>query len=161
MSQDLPFSPRVGGTALFLLFSFKACLFDLQCNGSADKEREFRAAFENVTQKLRYGFPCQDLFTCLKSPAQLAARQSIFTKSRTQGKAATVVSYRISRILAKHKKPFKDGDVVKEAFPEAVDSLFEDFKNKTQIIKPLKKCNSPAIPIQGDVREWLWMWRSN
>jgi len=40
---------------------------------------------------------------------QLADRQSVFTNPRTQGKAATTVSYRVSHVLAKHKKSFKDG----------------------------------------------------
>ena len=57
--------------------------------------------------------------------AQLAARQSIFTKP----KAAAIACYRVSHVLAKHKKAFKDGDIVKEAFVEAADSLFDDFKN--------------------------------
>ena len=35
--------------------------------------------------------------------AQLAARQSILTKLRTQGKPATIASYHISHVLAEHK----------------------------------------------------------
>jgi len=38
---------------IFCLFSFKTCLFDLQCNGSADKEREFGTAFQNMTRASR------------------------------------------------------------------------------------------------------------
>jgi len=49
--------------------------------------------------------------------------------------------------------------VVKEAFLKAADSVFEDFKNKTQIVKAIK-CNSPAILQASFAREWLWMWRS-
>ncbi|CAM4606540.1 unnamed protein product [Leuciscus chuanchicus] len=43
------------------------------------------------------------------------------------------------RVLAKYKKPFNDGDMVKEAFLEAADSLFDDFKNKTEIVKAIKE----------------------
>ena len=61
---------------IFCLFSFKTCFSDLQCNGSADKERE--TAFQNMTQELREGFPCQNAFTCHKiSKPQLAARRGV------------------------------------------------------------------------------------
>lgn len=50
------------------------------------------------------------------------------------GKAATVASYRINHVLVKHKKPFKDGKMVKAAFLEAEYSLSGDFKNKCEIM---------------------------
>jgi len=55
-----------GRKIIFYLFSLKTCFFDLQCNSSADKEREFfeKAAFENSTLELQEGFPCQNIFTC-------------------------------------------------------------------------------------------------
>jgi len=43
MSQDLSLSLRMGRILFFCLFSFKACLFDLQCNGGIGKEREGRS----------------------------------------------------------------------------------------------------------------------
>ncbi|KAL3286507.1 hypothetical protein HHI36_001012 [Cryptolaemus montrouzieri] len=48
-------------------------------------------------------------------------------------------SFKISHILAKHKKPFEDGSVVKEAFIEEVEILFGDFKNKTEIISAIRE----------------------
>jgi len=68
---------------------------------------------------------------------------------KTQDKAATIASYRFSHVLANHEKPFQVSDIVKEAFLEAADSFFEDFNNKTQIVK----CNSPKILLQGNVWE--------
>ena len=46
---------------------------------------------------------------------------------------------RVSHVLAKHEKPFKDGNIVKEAFLTAADSLFEHFKNRAQIMKAIKE----------------------
>lgn len=54
-----------------------------------------------------------------------------FTRPNTRGKAATMESYQVSHILAKHKNSFKDGDIVKEAFIQAADALFR-FKNETE-----------------------------
>lgn len=69
---------------------------------------------------------------------QLAAQQSVFIRPNTKGKAATIASYHVSRVLAEHKKSFKDGEVVKEAFIEAADVLFGNFKNKTEIVSTIK-----------------------
>ena len=49
---------------------------------------------------------------------------------KPKSKAATIASYRVSHVLAKHMKSFKDGEVVKEAFLEAADALLGDSKNK-------------------------------
>ena len=58
--------------------------------------------------------------------SQLAAQQFVFTRPNTKSKAATIASYHVSRVLAKGKKSFKDGEIVKEAFMEAADVLFAD-----------------------------------
>jgi len=87
-----------------------------------------------------------------------------FTKPKTQCKTATIASYRVSHVLAKHKKPFKDGEIVKEAFLEAVDSLFGNFKNKTEIVKAIKEvqlyrnmttrwCEGMAVDVEEQLRK--------
>lgn len=48
--------------------------------------------------------------------------------------AVTIASYRIIRVLAKHKKSSKDGEVVKEVFFEAANALFGDIKKKNDIL---------------------------
>ena len=63
----------------------------------------------------------------------LKAQQSLFTKPATQNKAATEASLRISHLLAKHKKPFTDGDLIKEAMAITAETVFNDFKTKTTL----------------------------
>jgi hypothetical protein len=48
--------------------------------------------------------------------------------------------------LAKKKKPFEEGNVIRECFVVAGDSLFNEFKNKTNM-----QCNygGPAISKSG------------
>ena len=41
-------------------------------------------------------------------------------------------------MLAKHKKAFQDGEIIREAFLEAADSLFENTKNKSEIVSSIK-----------------------
>ena len=110
----------LSGRNYFFWFILIQSLFDLQCNGGVGKEREYGAAFY---ERYERDFPAKTPLRATKVrdlKAQLAARQSIFTKPKTQAnKAATVASYRISHVLAKHKKPFIDGNIVKEAFLKA------------------------------------------
>lgn len=68
----------------------------------------------------------------------LAGEQTMFTRPLEKSKAATMASYKICHMLAKHKKPFEDGIMIKECFIEAADSLFGNFKNKTEIISAIK-----------------------
>ncbi|KAL3279120.1 hypothetical protein HHI36_016634 [Cryptolaemus montrouzieri] len=63
----------------------------------------------------------------------------MFSRPAKQSKAATIASFKISHILAKHKKPFEDGSVVKETFIEAGETLFGDFKNKTEIMSAIRE----------------------
>jgi len=68
---------------------------------------------------------------------------------------ATFAFYRVSHVLSKHEKPFKDGSIVKEAFLEAADSLF--FKNEAEIVK------SKKVEVSRNTRhakECLCKWRS-
>jgi len=71
---------------------------------------------------------------------------------RTHGKAATIFSCRVFHVIGKHNEPFEDSDILKEAFLEAANCLFENFNNKIQIVKAIKKCSSSAMPVQGNVK---------
>ena len=68
----------------------------------------------------------------------MKAQQSLFTKPTTQNKAATEASLRISHLLAKHKKPFTDGDLIKEAMAITAETVFNNFKNKNDIRTALR-----------------------
>ena len=71
--------------------------------------------------------------------AQLSAKQALFTGATSKSNAATIASFRVSRVLLKHKKPFQDGEIFKEAFLEAAESLYENFKNKSEIMSAIKE----------------------
>jgi len=47
---------------------------------------------------------------------------------------ATEASYVIAYVMAKHKKPYRDGEIFKEAFREGSERLFSNFKNKSEIL---------------------------
>lgn len=70
--------------------------------------------------------------------SQLSGQQSFFTQHTSKVKAATEASFRVSHIIVNNKKSFQDREMVKEAFVEAANSLFRDFKNKAEILSSIK-----------------------
>jgi hypothetical protein len=67
----------------------------------------------------------------------LRSRQAIFSKPVNKAKAAIIASYKITEIL--DKKPFENGNVIKECLVVAGDSIFNEFKNKTEICNAIKE----------------------
>ncbi|XP_072378669.1 general transcription factor II-I repeat domain-containing protein 2-like [Diabrotica undecimpunctata] len=96
-------------------------------------ERHYKTLHKNYEND----FPQKSLFRKRKVQdlkSSLKTEQSMFTRPVKQSVAATIASFKISYILAQHKKPFEDGEVVKEAF-----RLFQDFKNKADIMSVIKE----------------------
>ncbi|XP_023227335.1 uncharacterized protein LOC111627885 [Centruroides sculpturatus] len=73
-----------------------------------------------------------------KLKATLVAQQSVFNKSVTKSRASTIASFKIAHILAMHKKPFDNGNIIKEAMLAASQTLFQEFKNKNEIISAIE-----------------------
>lgn len=63
----------------------------------------------------------------------LKAQQSVFVKPANSQKAATEASFRVSHPLAQHKKPFTDGELIKEGMLIIANTVFNDFKKKDDI----------------------------
>ncbi|KAL7378660.1 hypothetical protein ABVT39_017000 [Epinephelus coioides] len=92
-------------------------------------------------QKFKDGYPLKSTIRARKVDelkSGLKAQQSLFTKLASQNKAAAEASFRVSHLLAKHKKPFTDGDLVKEAMAITAETVFSDFKNKEEIKTALR-----------------------
>ena len=66
-------------------------------------------------------------------PAKNAIRAGKVAELKAGVKAATEVSFRISHLLAKHKKPFTYGDLFGEAMAITAETVFNRFKNKDDI----------------------------
>ncbi|GFX85520.1 DUF4371 domain-containing protein [Trichonephila clavipes] len=64
--------------------------------------------------------------------SNLHLQQSLFTRPGTKAKA-----FKITEVLIKRKKPFEDGELIKEALCKAGEVLFHGFKNKSEIISSI------------------------
>ncbi len=135
------FHPEWEEDYFFVYSNSKPICLICKASMAIPKKGNLERHFKTVHKKYERDFPAKTELRSRKVrelKTQLAAQQSVFTRSNTKGKAATMASYRFSHVLAKHKKSFKDGEVVKEAFIEATDALFGEFKNKTEIVSTLK-----------------------
>jgi hypothetical protein len=104
----------------------------LLCSGSvsvpkkSNVERHFLTNHKNFNNE----FPVKSE---LKS--KLSLLQRVFTKPLQQSSNVIIASYKICHVLSKgKKKPFSDGEVVKEAMISAGESLFHSHKYKSALI---------------------------
>ena len=66
---------------------------------------------------------------------KLNLQTSSFAKFVNSTSNLVAASFEVSKIIARHGKPFSDGDYIKESWLECASYLFEDFKNKDKIIQ--------------------------
>ncbi|GLV32920.1 hypothetical protein CBL_20069 [Carabus blaptoides fortunei] len=59
-----------------------------------------------------------------------------------------LASFAVSLEIAKRRKPFTDGDYIKDCFMKAAEELFYDFKNKETIMKKIKEMPVSAKTVQ-------------
>ena len=93
----------------------------LICNAAVaiPKKGNLERHFLTVHKKYANDFPARSALRTEKVSElkrQLAAKQAVFTRPVNKSKAATVASYRVSRVLAKRKKSFKDGGSFQGSF---------------------------------------------
>uniref|UniRef100_A0A096MF30 HAT C-terminal dimerisation domain-containing protein n=1 Tax=Poecilia formosa TaxID=48698 RepID=A0A096MF30_POEFO len=89
--------------------------------------------------------------------SQLSGQESFFSHLTTKAKAATEASFRVSHLIVKHKKSFQDGEMIKEAFVEAADSLFRDFKNKFKALQLSRNTVTWRCEVMAeDLTQKLW-----
>ena len=57
-------------------------------------------------------------------------------------------SFKIAHILAKKEKSFTDGELLKEVFLAAAESLFDDFLNKKEIMSAITNLQLSASAVK-------------
>lgn len=126
----------------YFFILFKGNCVCLRCNKNislpkkGNIERHY-ASIHNASGAFDKSYPLKSTLReeyLKKLKNELGAQKLTFTKGKNQSEAATVASYHVARILAKRKKPYADGEIIKEAaLQEIADVLFHDFKNKGEI----------------------------
>lgn len=82
---------------------------------------------------------------------QLTGQQSTMLRTVDRCKTATEASFRVAQIIAQKKKAYEDGEMIKQAFLEAADSLFDNFQNKREIMNSIKSLQLSANTVMRRV----------
>ncbi|KAL1492435.1 hypothetical protein ABEB36_010687 [Hypothenemus hampei] len=113
------------------------CLLSVALPKRANVERHFRTVHKQYENNYPLGTEIRKA-KVKQLMMQLSMQQSYFMRSNTKSKSATMASFKVAEILTKHKKPFEDGEIWKEGFIKAGELLFQNFKNKSEIISVIK-----------------------
>lgn len=127
----------------FFFTMYKDKCICLICHASValPKKGNLERHFSSLHKKFDADFPPKTEIRKVKVrdlKAHLGAQQHLFAKPLLQSQAGTEASFRIANVLVKHKKPFQDGEMMKQAFLEAGNVLFDKFKNKSEIMQAIK-----------------------
>uniref|UniRef100_H3AEH0 SPIN-DOC-like zinc-finger domain-containing protein n=1 Tax=Latimeria chalumnae TaxID=7897 RepID=H3AEH0_LATCH len=71
--------------------------------------------------------------------ASFHGQQNLFCSQFKDSNVVTEASFKIAWHLAKSKKPFTDGELMKQCFLDCSKSLFAEFKNNDDIVKQISK----------------------
>lgn len=128
----------------------------LLCNVSVSvgKKGNVERHFKTVHSGIEKDFPLNSALRkekVMQLKSQLNAQQSTFSKTLDKNKAATEASFRVSKVIAQNKKPYEDGELIKAAFLEAADTLFDNFKNKSEIMSAIKSVQLSANTVMRRV----------
>ncbi|XP_070809997.1 protein FAM200C-like [Pituophis catenifer annectens] len=103
--------------------------------------------------------------------SKFASQLTVYTKPVVHSKNTTIASFKIASLLVKRNKPFEDGELLKEVFLTAADSIFEGFSNKKEIMTAIQKLqlsgntvsrriqsisNDLEYQLQSDLQKCLW-----
>ena len=131
-SQNLPFSAWIGRRFFFVYFHLKPVCFTCNATVTLEQEGSLERHFKTVHENRRRGFSAKKrVYAPQMAWCAACSRAVNFNKWKTRCKAVTITSCRVRHVLAKHKKSFKGGDIVNEAFLEAAEQGFDDIGNKT------------------------------
>ncbi|KAK9702553.1 hypothetical protein QE152_g29870 [Popillia japonica] len=102
----------------------------------ANVERHFKTTHSKYATDFLFGSEIRKV-KVREVKSSVSAQQSFCTKPDLKSKAATLASFAVTEILIKRKKPFEDGEMIKEAMQRAGEILFNDFKNKKEMISAI------------------------
>lgn len=74
----------------------------------------------------------------------LTGQQNLFVRQISQSRKATSASFQIVHLLAKKLKPFVEGEIIKEAILLTAETIFDDYKNKNEIITAINSIQLSA-----------------
>ncbi|GFW92260.1 DUF4371 domain-containing protein [Trichonephila clavipes] len=108
----------------FVMVKKKCVCLSLICNSSVAlrKTANDKRHFKTIHLKYATDFPIGSELRKVKVHElkwNLHLQQSLFTRPGTKAKAVTLASFKMTEALIKRKKPFEEGELIKEALCKA------------------------------------------
>ena len=89
-----------------------------------------------------------------KLKASLASQQNIFHRANNISENATFATYEVAHLIAKHGKPFSDGEFVKECLIKAVGRLIpEKMDDINNVSLSRQTITRPTAELSADVKD--------
>ncbi|XP_050730475.1 general transcription factor II-I repeat domain-containing protein 2-like isoform X3 [Eriocheir sinensis] len=88
-----------------------------------------------------------------KAVSRYEKQSNVFKNLSASKNNATEASYKLALCIAKHGKPFTDGDFIKAAFLECSEVLFDGISNKHMIISRIKDMPVSARTVERRISE--------
>ena len=123
------------------------CLDNVVCRTSSVKrhfETRHQDEFKDTADKTE---------TIKKALAGYGKQRNNMKEFTTVKNYATEASYEIANCIAKHGKPFTDGDYIKTAFELSADLLFDGLPNKETIKSRIKEMPTSARTVQRRIED--------
>ncbi|XP_069981676.1 general transcription factor II-I repeat domain-containing protein 2A-like [Penaeus vannamei] len=80
-------------------------------------------------------------------------QSNVFKNLSTSKNNANEASYKLALCIAKHGKPFTDGDFIKAAFLECSEVLFDGMSNRHMVISRIKDMSISATTVERRISE--------
>ena len=81
---------------------------------------------------------------------KLARQQNVFVKGKLAQKASTHASHRVAYSIAKHSKPFSDGEFFKKRMLDVADQACPEYRQKFEEVSLLKRAVARRIKALGE-----------
>jgi len=85
--------------------------------------------------------------------SSLTGQQNLLKSAMNETKLTTLASFKISWLLAQHKKPFSDSEIVKSCILESMKILLEGSKEKEAILSRISKLQLSRFTVSRRVTE--------
>lgn len=123
------------------------CLENVVCRTSSVKrhfETKHEKSFKDQADK------AESIRRTVSSYEKQIGSLRIFTRLKN---IASEASYRLAHCIAKHGKPFTDGEYIKDAFLSSAEVLFDGLPNKENIILRIKDIPMSARTVQRRIEK--------
>lgn len=113
------------------------CHFNISTLKKNNLERHFKTVHKNFNEEFPENSALRN-YRLVELKSALVFERAVVKRETNKVKTYSEASFRLSFLIARKKKPFEDGEMIKEALVEAAEALGSAFDNKDEIVGAFK-----------------------